>query len=91
MSKTIKQFDIRLTRMKKADEMPFDPFIQVVLDHWMSSQHESAPIISAHLCSVGEIDEHFDNLIDDLNAVRVHAKSALKLARARTYALVKAK
>jgi len=88
MGKTIGRFDIRVTQMKKGDDFPVSPFVQVVLDHWMHAEGESAPIISAHLMSEGEIDEHFNNLIEDLNRVRVHAKGVLKLAHARTNEIV---
>ncbi len=91
MSMTIKQFDIRVVRMDNPKQLPFDPFVQVIVDHWMHNQHEHAPIISAPLVTEAEIDEHFGNLIADLEALRAHARSALKLARARTNQLVASK
>lgn len=74
MSKIIGQFGIRVTRMEKADELPFNPFLQVVVAQWSCNQDERAPIISANLMSDAEIDEHFNNLVADLEATRKWAK-----------------
>jgi len=84
MSKTIKQFGYKIITMKKGDALPFNPHIEIILDHWMHQHNDNTPIISAHLMSEGEIDFHIQQLKDDLDEVGKRAKAALHLAKART-------
>lgn len=88
MSKTIKQFDYQVIKMKKEDTLPFDPHIEIVLDHWVSQKNNSTPIISPHLMSETEIDGHIQQLKIDLDAVGKRAKAALLRAKEETMTIV---
>lgn len=90
MKNTIGQFDYRIHKMNKGDKMPFSPIVEVVLQHWSTSGHE-APIVSPHLMSELEIDEHIQNLKNDLDAVGKNAKKALQGAKERTMEIVSAR
>lgn len=83
MSKTIKQFDYRIIKMKKEDTLPFSPHIEIVLDHWVE-QNNNTPIISSALMSEAEIDGHIQLLKIDLDAVGKKAKAALLRAKTET-------
>ena len=87
MSKTIKQFDYRTIKMKKGDRLPFNPHVEIVLDHWVE-QNNDTPIISPALMSEAEIDGHIQLLKIDLDAVGKRAKAALLRAKAETTTIV---
>lgn len=87
MSRTIKQFDYQIIKMKKSDPMPFGPIVIINLDHWSGGNGES-PQISPHLMSEGEIDGHIALLKADLDAVGQRAKRALSKAKEDTLAIV---
>lgn len=91
MSKTIRQFDYRVYKMKKTDTLPNDPIVQIILEHWMRDSGGDAPIISPHLMTEGEIDEHIQALKADLDAVGKRAKAALAQAKTETRAIVSAR
>lgn len=88
MSKTIKQFNFSIYKMRGKDQLPYNPIIQIVLSRWSIDKGEDTPIISPHLMTAGEIDHHIGELKKDLDAVRVKAKAALALAKAETRAIV---
>lgn len=73
MSKTIGQFTHVLYG---GPENLTGPIVEICLDHW-SKDKEGNVLISPHLMTDGEIDEHIDALIEDLEAVRSRAKRAL--------------
>lgn len=90
MKKTVEQFTFRVFRMEKGDTLPFDPRIEIVLDHW-SSDSNSPPAVSPHLMSDREIDLHIQQLKDDLDAVGQKAKAALRSAQTATKELFRGK
>ena len=73
MSKTIGRFTHVLYG---GPENHTNPIVEIRLDHW-SEDKEGHVLISPHLMTAGEIDEHIDALIKDLEAVRSRAKRAL--------------
>jgi hypothetical protein len=87
MSKTIKQFDYSIVKMAKGDNLPFNPHVEIVLDHWLGDGN-GTPIISPHLMTEGEIDGHIQQLKLDLDAVGKRAKAALLRATEKTKLLV---
>jgi hypothetical protein len=91
MSKTIKQFAYRVVQMGKSDDLPFSPHVEMVLDNWMTSEGESAPIVSADLMTESEIDCHAKALIEDIQAWAKGAKAALRKAKADTTAILEAR
>ena len=89
MSKTIKQFDYLLVQMGKGDRLPFNPHVEIFLDHWMTASNDKAPRISGHLMTESEIDHHIQALKDDLDSIGRKAKLALQRAQAETKARVR--
>lgn len=87
MSKTIQQFDYQIVKMAKGDDLPFNPHVEIVLDHW-TSKDNGPPIISPRLMSDGEIDEYVEQLKADIGAVGKRAKDALSRAKDETKAIV---
>ena len=87
MAKTIKQFDYKIIKMKKSDELPFSPIVILDLNNWSGGKNE-APQISAHLMTEGEIDFQIEALKADLDAVGRRAKKALATAKAATKKIV---
>jgi hypothetical protein len=87
MSKTIKQFDYQIIKMAKGDDLPFNPHVEIVLDHF-TSKGNGPPIISPDLMSDGEIDEYVEQLKADIGAVGKRAKDALSRAKGETKAIV---
>ena len=87
MSKTIKQFGYQIIKMARGDNLPFDPHVKIVLDHWTSNGN-GLPIISADLMSDGEIDEYVEQLKADIDAVGKRAKNALSRAKDETKVMV---
>ena len=73
MSKTIGQFTHVLYG---GPENHTSPIVEICLDNW-SEDNEGNVFISPHLMTAGEIDDHIDALIEDLEAVRRRAKRAL--------------
>jgi hypothetical protein len=90
MSKTIRQFDYQVTKMNEGDELPFDPHVAIVLDHFFSGD-DNVPLVSPHLMTAEEIDEHVNFLKADLDAVAKRAKAALLRAQDATKAIVSAR
>jgi hypothetical protein len=88
VSKTIKQFDYRIFKMKKGDPLPMDPVVILHLEHWTTDKNSDAPLISPHLTTADEIDWHIKALKDNLDSVGRLAKSALTKAREETRAIV---
>ena len=72
-SKTIGQFNHVLYG---GPENHTSPIVEICLDNW-SENSVGYVLVSPHLMTVGEIDEHIDALIKDLEAVRSRAKRAL--------------
>jgi hypothetical protein len=91
MSNTIGQFSHTVTKMGKADSLPFDPFVVINLQHWERETSSGSPIVSANLASEAEIDEHIRNLKADLDAVGQKAKRDLQNARSKTKEIVSAR
>ncbi len=73
MSKTIGQFTHVLYG---GPENHTSPIVKICLDNW-SEDNEGYLLISPHLMTAREIDDHIDALIKDLEAVRRRAKRAL--------------
>lgn len=73
MSKTIGRFTHLLHGGPK---IYTSPIVEICLDHW-SEDREGHVLISPHLMTAREIDDHIDALIEDLKAVRSRAKRAL--------------
>ena len=86
MSKTIKQFGYRIIKMKKGDTLPFDPYVEIILDRWM--EQNNIPIVSSSLISEAAIDEHIQALKIDLDVVGKMAKVPLLHAKAETMTIV---
>lgn len=80
MSKTIGQFGYEIIKMGKEEELPFNPKVQIVLDHFGKPSKSNMPVVSADLMSESEIDYHIQALKDDLDAVAKKAKAALRKA-----------
>jgi hypothetical protein len=91
MSNTVERFDCRVIKMGESDRLPFDPFVQIVLERWVIQDSKSIPIISANLMTEAEIDEHIQQLKMNLDVVAKRAKAALIRARDETMTLVKAR
>ena len=91
MSKTIGQFDYRIIKMEKDSNLPFNPIIQITLQHWTTGNADDTPTISPHLMTEGEIDYHIEALKRDLDAVGRRAKSVLRRANEETRAIVGAR
>jgi hypothetical protein len=88
MSKsTIGQFDFAVTSFDGKSKIPFDPWVVIELKRW-GKTGDGAPVVSPHLMSEAEIDEHVDALKADLDAVSTRAKHALHAARDKTRKLV---
>lgn len=87
MSKTIKRFEYRVIKMRKHDRLPFNPHVEIVLEHWATG-NDGVPIVSPHLMTDIEIDEYVQQLKADLDAVGKKAKAALRRASEETIALV---
>lgn len=90
MGNTIGRFGYHIVKMKKDDDMPFNPIVTIVLDHW-GSDRDGAPTVSANLMTEPEIDEYIKNLKDDLDAVGAKAKAALRKAESETRSIVSSK
>ena len=90
MSNTIKKFDHRVIKMKQGDNVPSNPYVEILLDHWMKNVDDT-PIISSHLMTEAEIDLYIQQLKADLDAVGKRAKSALLRAQDETKAIVAAR
>ena len=73
MSKTIGQFTHVLYG---GPDDHTSPIVEICLDNW-SENSIGHVLVSPHLMTAGEIDEHIDALIKDLEAVRKRAKRAL--------------
>jgi hypothetical protein len=87
VSKTIKHFDYRIIKMGKGGTSPFDPYVEIILDHWIE-QNNNTTIVSPNLMSETEIDERIQALKIDLDAVGKMAKAALIRAKAETLTIV---
>lgn len=87
MSKTIKQFEFQVIKMPKGDGLPFNPHVEITLDHWMRNG-DGSPIISPHLMTSDEIDFHIQQLKVDLDAVGKRAKAALLRAQNETISII---
>ena len=83
MAGTIKQFNYKIIKMKKTDQMPFSPIVILNLDHWTGDDGD-APQVSPHLMTEDEIDARIIDLKADLDAVGQRAKRALTNAKAAT-------
>jgi len=83
MANTIKQFGYKTTKMKKADDRLFPPYVTVTLDNW-STDKDGVKHISPHLVIDGEIDDYIEALKADLESVGRRAKQALKKAKIST-------
>lgn len=90
MSKTIEQFNYRVIKMAKGDNLPFDPYVEIVLDH-CSRNDDDTPIISPKLMTEEEIDWHIQQLKVDLDAIGKRAKAALLKAKAETKSIVQSR
>ena len=78
MANTIGLFSYSITKKGKSDPIPFDPWIVITLAYWGSlPEPDGAPTVSAHLMTEREIDDHIQNLKNDLDAVATKAKQAL--------------
>ena len=56
------------------------PVVQICINRWTEDE-EGHAVISPHLMTAREIDDHIDALIKDLGAVRSSAKRALAAKR----------
>ena len=91
MSRTIGRFGARVIKMGRSHKLPFHPFVEVVLDSWMSGETDKTPVISAQLMTDREIDEYVEALKEDLDAAAKNAKAGLRRAKEETTAIVDAK
>jgi len=73
MSKTIGRFTHVL---HGGSETYTSLIVQIYLDHW-GKDRGGRILVSPHLMTAREIDDHIDALINDLEAVRRRAKRAL--------------
>lgn len=89
--KTIGYFDFSITKMTADHKLPFDPIARIGLKRWQEAAADGGPVISPHLMSDAEIDEHIAALKDDLDAVGAKAKRALRMARDETQRIVSGK
>lgn len=88
MSKsTIGQFDFAVTSFDGKSDIPFDPWVAIELTRWGKTA-DGTPVITPHLVTDAEIDEHVAALKADLDAVSSRAKRALRAARDETLKLV---
>ena len=83
MSGTIEKFDFKIAKMKKGDEIPMNPIVQITLKKW-GRDESNVPIISEHLMSEVEIDQFIAHCKDDLDLIGRRAKAALRKAHAET-------
>ena len=58
MSNTIGRLDFEITSMDKGSSLPFDPYVRLCLKQYGATTRDGAPIISANLMTVQEIDEY---------------------------------
>lgn len=86
--KTIGRFDFSVIKMTANQKIPFDPVVEICLQQWSEASERGGPIISPHLMTEDEIDEHISNLKADLDAVGAKAKRALRTARDETLRIV---
>ncbi len=87
MKNTIGKFGYTITKMDEKNELPFDPFVEIDLQHW-GQRKGGSPTISPTLVQ-GEIDGYIAALKADLDAVGASAKLALTRANVKTKAIVK--
>ena len=66
----------------KPDELPTNPIVILMLNHWTTSKG-GVPEVSPHLMTDGEIDRYVNALKSDLDTVGKRAKAALKKAMER--------
>jgi hypothetical protein len=87
VANTIGQFDYNVVKMKRGDSLPFNPHVELMLQRF-GQNSDGFPIVSPHLMSEAEIDEHVQALKADLDSVSKRAKAALRKAKDATKALV---
>src|SRR5688572_15396151 len=87
MSKTIKRFEYRIHKMREPDLVPNSPIVEIILVRW-TTYEDNTPIISPHLMTEGEIDEHIGALKAELDSVGRRAKAALQQAKQATMKMV---
>ncbi len=86
--KTIGCFDFSIIKTSADHKIPFDPIVEIRLQQWTEASEDGGPVLSPHLMSEAEIDEHISNLKADLDAVGSKAKRALQKARDETMQIV---
>lgn len=80
MTNTIGRLDFELTampRVRKSDELPFSPFVNLCLATRCGDTRHGFPLISPRLMTHQEVDEYVCALKADLDAVALRAKRAL--------------
>jgi len=80
MGKTIGQFAYDIIKMDGREQIPFNPIVTIMLDHFCQSEISRMPTVSPHLMTESEIDDHIQALKDDLDVVGKKAKLALRKA-----------
>jgi hypothetical protein len=77
---TIKKFHFVIVK-NKYNEMPMNPIINICVSNWTISDRSDAPIVTPDLMTDREMDEYIRYLQDDLAAVGLAAKAALRQNR----------
>lgn len=90
MSNTIGKFGYAIVKMKKSDELPFNPVVHICLQSW-STLSDGAPTVTPELMTEREIDWNVKALKDDLDSVGRKAKAALVRANTSTLKIISEK
>lgn len=71
--------------------LPLNPMVYISVNRWSEKRDNDTPLLSPDLRSDGEIDATVNELIRDLESVRLLAKSRLRQANAKAKAAYEAK
>lgn len=86
MSDTIKTFGLWVSKIGKADAVPWTPHVKIVLNQW-SDVGDGIPAVTPQLVNESEVDAYIQALKADLDAVGRRAKAAIRQARQETAAI----